>query len=75
MRWKKCLNSSRALTTAALLIGCVAVVVTSGCVVAPRTAHESEKVAVCHKGKKTLVLPRSAVAAHLGHGDTRGPCG
>jgi hypothetical protein len=29
---------------------------------------------VCHKGKKTLSLPPSAVDAHLGHGDHRGPC-
>jgi hypothetical protein len=29
---------------------------------------------VCHKGKKTLSLPPSAVDAHMGHGDRRGPC-
>jgi hypothetical protein len=29
---------------------------------------------VCHKGKKTLELPREAVKAHLDHGDRRGPC-
>jgi hypothetical protein len=29
---------------------------------------------VCHKGKKTLELPREAISAHLGHGDYRGPC-
>lgn len=33
-----------------------------------------EKVSICHKGKKTLTLPRAAVDAHLGHGDTLGPC-
>lgn len=36
-----------------------------------------EKVLVCHKPKKnahTLSLPPSAVPAHLGHGDTLGPC-
>lgn len=32
------------------------------------------KRAVCHKGKKTLYLPPSAVEAHLKHGDTLGPC-
>ena len=32
------------------------------------------EVLVCHKGKKTLSLPPSAVDAHLGHGDRRGPC-
>jgi|SoiMethySBSTD1v2_1073268.scaffolds.fasta_scaffold6912425_1 hypothetical protein len=31
-------------------------------------------VLVCHKGKKTLSLPPSAVDAHLGHGDRRGRC-
>lgn len=39
---------------------------------------EGEKVLVCHKpnGKNphTLSLPQSAVPAHLGHGDTLGPC-
>lgn len=29
---------------------------------------------VCHKGKKTLELPREAAKAHLNHGDRRGPC-
>lgn len=32
------------------------------------------EVLVCHKGKKTLSLPPSAVDAHLGHGDRRGRC-
>jgi hypothetical protein len=36
----------------------------------PAQGHEL----VCHKGKKTLSLPASAVQAHLGHGDHRGPC-
>jgi hypothetical protein len=31
-------------------------------------------VVVCHKGKNTLELPRSAADAHLGHGDRPGPC-
>ncbi len=33
-----------------------------------------DTVVVCHKGKKTLELPRSAAEAHLGHGDRPGPC-
>ncbi len=33
-----------------------------------------EKVAVCHKGKKTLYVAEPALEAHLGHGDRRGPC-
>lgn len=32
------------------------------------------KVLVCHKGKKTMELPREAVDAHLKHGDRRGRC-
>lgn len=42
------------------------------------TPGEGEKVLVCHKPSKksahTLSLPRSAVPAHLGHGDKLGPC-
>ena len=37
---------------------------------APVQGHEL----VCHKGKKTMSLPASAIQAHLGHGDHRGPC-
>lgn len=29
---------------------------------------------VCHKGKKTMELPREAAHAHLNHGDHLGPC-
>ena len=32
------------------------------------------KVAVCHKGKKTIYVDEAAVKAHLGHGDYIGPC-
>ena len=32
------------------------------------------KVAVCHKGRRTLWLPQPAVRAHLRHGDTPGVC-
>jgi hypothetical protein len=31
-------------------------------------------VVVCHKGKKTLELPRGAAQAHLDHGDRLGRC-
>ena len=31
------------------------------------------RVTVCHKGR-TKTLPRAALAAHLGHGDTEGAC-
>lgn len=42
----------------------------------PRS-HEADghgKADVCHKGK-TLSVGGPAVSAHVGHGDTRGPCG
>ena len=36
------------------------------------------RVVVCHKpgtpAQKTMTLPEPAVQAHLGHGDTLGPC-
>lgn len=41
------------------------------------TPVEGEKVLVCHKPSKnahTLSISASAVPAHLGHGDTLGPC-
>jgi len=48
----------------------------SGCVLVPvgLIGGPAGKDLVCHKGKKTLELPREAVSAHLGHGDHRGPC-
>ena len=33
-----------------------------------------QKVALCHKGEKTLTVGAPALAAHLRHGDTRGAC-
>ena len=33
-----------------------------------------DTVIVCHKGKKTMELPRSAAQGHLNHGDRAGPC-
>jgi len=42
------------------------------------SGEEGEKVLVCHKpdkkGGHTLSIASSAVPAHLGHGDTLGPC-
>jgi len=37
-------------------------------------ASGQDRHLICHKGKKTMELPASAVDAHLGHGDRRGPC-
>ena len=31
-------------------------------------------VLVCHKGKKTLEIPRHAADAHINHGDRYGRC-
>ena len=32
------------------------------------------KVAICHKGKKTIYVDEAAVGAHLKHGDYVGVC-
>jgi len=42
-------------------------------------ANQDDTVTVCHKPNskkdgKTLVIERSALSGHLGHGDTLGPC-
>ena len=34
---------------------------------------KNDKILICHKGN-TLCVSQSAVAAHLKHGDTEGPC-
>jgi len=49
----------------------------SACAVAPDSGGGKaggDTAVVCHKGKKTLELPRSAAQAHLDHGDKLGPC-
>jgi hypothetical protein len=35
---------------------------------------DQQKVTVCHKGKKTLIIGAPALGAHLGHGDWEGNC-
>jgi hypothetical protein len=40
----------------------------------PSGAKGGHDVVICHKGKKTMTLPREAVAAHMDHGDRHGPC-
>ena len=56
----------------AIIFGGMSVMLSSG-------APESQsKVTLCHKGANgnvTLRVDRFAVSAHLGHGDTLGPCG
>jgi len=49
----------------------------SACVVPPDGGGGKaggDTAVVCHKGKKTLELPRDAVQAHLNHGDRLGSC-
>ena len=47
----------------------------SGCALVPVALIPPGATAlVCHKGKKTMELPREAINGHLGHGDYRGPC-
>jgi hypothetical protein len=41
---------------------------------APVHARGGNKVQVCHAGQ-TITVHKSAVPAHLAHGDTLGPCG
>jgi len=64
------MNLIRAIIISATMVGC------AGCaVVAVGPQPEAGgKVAVCHKGKKTIYVDESAVDAHLGHGDYVGMC-
>jgi hypothetical protein len=39
----------------------------------PASAQYQYRVPVCHKGH-TIVIAIAAQPAHLGHGDTAGPC-
>jgi len=55
------------------VMAAVAMLLLAGCAGSP-SAYEADKVTICHKGNETLVIPANALTAHLGHGDTRGPC-
>lgn len=57
-----------ALLTLPLLSGCVVFPVGYG------GKAGGDTVLVCHKGKKTMELPRSAAQGHMNHGDRMGPC-
>ena len=60
-----------------LMLASIVLLSVSACVVAPPVSGGKgggDTVLVCHKGKKTLELPRSAAQAHLNHGDRPGPC-
>lgn len=57
------------------LLALLLVLPLSGCELLPvALTGPANRDLVCHKGKKTLELPREAISAHLGHGDHRGPC-
>ena len=61
-----------------LMLALMLLLSVSACAVAP-TGGSGQKAGgdtavVCHKGKKTLEIPRSAAQAHLDHGDKPGPC-
>jgi len=57
------------------LLALLLVLPLSGCALLPaELIGQPGKNLVCHKGKKTLELPREAITAHPGHADYRGPC-
>ena len=62
------------------MLALVLLTLAGGCVVAPEDGGKprgkagGDTAVVCHKGKKTIELPRSAAQAHLDHGDKLGPC-
>ena len=60
-----------------LMLALILLLSISACAVAPPGGGGKaggDTAVVCHKGKKTLELPRSAAQAHLDHGDKPGPC-
>jgi hypothetical protein len=65
-------NSMKMMLSLALLLS------VSACAVMPADGGGGkaggDTVVVCHKGKKTLDLPRGAAQAHIDHGDRLGRC-
>ena len=60
-----------------LILASIVLVAVSACVGPPPVSGGKaggDTAVICHKGKKTLELPRSAAQAHLNHGDRPGPC-
>ena len=63
-----------------LMLAMILLLSVSACVLAPTGGGSGggkaggDTAVICHKGKKTLELPRSAAQAHLDHGDRLGPC-
>lgn len=69
-------NRTLALKAGVCLAAAV-MLATSGCVLvgAPRSGGKGGgDVTLCHKGKKTMTLPREAAGAHMDHGDHMGAC-
>jgi hypothetical protein len=61
-------------TTAAPTTTTVAVTTTTSAVTTTTLPPVVGKVALCHKGKRTIRVGAAAVSAHLAHGDTLGTC-
>jgi hypothetical protein len=68
-------------TSMKLMLSLVLLLPVSACVATPDGAGRAggekaggDTVVVCHKGKKTLDLPRGAAQAHIDHGDRLGRC-
>jgi hypothetical protein len=60
-----------------LMLALILLLSVSACAVAPAGGGgkaDGDTVVICHKGKKSLELPREAAKAHLDHGDRTGPC-
>lgn len=60
-----------------LMLALILLLSVSACAVAPAGGGGKaggDTSVICHKGKKTLELPREAAQAHLDHGDRLGPC-
>jgi len=61
-----------------LLLGAAVVGASVIPVVASHGDGPNDLVVICHKpgtpAEHTMTLPEPAIAAHLGHGDTLGPC-
>lgn len=64
------MNLFRTILISGAMIGCAGCAVIA---VGPQPGTGG-KVAVCHKGKKTIYVDEAAVDAHLGHGDYVGMC-
>src|SRR5829696_6932868 len=72
--------TQKRLTRGGLLRGVAASAVgaVTGATLAEAAAQPKPKVTLCHNrggpAEQTREVPHPAVAAHLGHGDTLGPC-